>query len=159
MKAVKHIAALGLLGTLAVVSVSADAATYIVPGIACHAQHPADAASMMYWPSGQIENEFTNVNLAVQCPLTRHNSSANLSGSAFVRVFNATSAAPLACNFSSYPSNSEAGDFVSLISNGTGYQSLTVDTTQLTLFTFGKYTVSCNLWQGDKIDSIRYTEP
>lgn len=157
MKTIRVLASLGVLGTLGA-SLPADAATYIAPGISCRNQDPADDDDMMWWYHGQIANVGTNA-VRVNCGLTRHNATANLSGTVYARVWNQTAAA-MSCTLNALPSHAQTGgDF----ENGSvalqGNQSITFNAANLTLYTYGKYVLGCNLDPSDRLDSVRYTEP
>ena len=158
MKTVKLFAALGLLGTLGA-SMPADAATTVVPGIACKSQDPDEEHQLHYWYFGSVENTLTGgSDVATICPLPRNNGAVHLTGTAYVRVWN-QSASTLNCSFSIVPQNATSGDIEILAATAVGYNSLPVDTSLLSSFPYGRIFANCFLFPGDEIDSIRFTEP
>lgn len=158
MKMARLFAALGLLGSVAA-SMPADAASYVIPGIACKAQDPDLEHQLQYWYYGSVENSLVGgIQVPTICPLPRHNASAHLSGTANIKVYNETSST-LNCSFSIVPANATSGDFVAVSATSAGFHNLAVNTTLLTPFTNGRYLANCFLDTGDEIDSIRYNEP
>jgi len=130
----------------------------IVPGNICVfnlGYNPAteslnpDQGSIGYVPTSPTSNT-----VWIGCGLPRH--SETLGSNVYFRVCNYNST--INCTFSSISSKGDSTDYEDMITLDTGCTSQPVSTSNLTIYTTGKYSADCNLGDHDFLESIRYDD-
>jgi hypothetical protein len=87
--------------------------------------------------------------------------SDTLTGSVYFRIFNSpqgTSDESVSCTFYSIDSGDTTSDFEVVSTSSTGHQSLSFAASNLTVYSNGKYSASCNLRPFDWLRAIRYND-